>query len=134
MDNEIYLESLEPEIYATIGDQNKNKQTKNDEDNSNRISMSSSGKEKTLFKIEKYEKIEKLILGYTSARSSFSEVVSSISSSSFSPMLTELRHSFSEWTEHNKGKEGRLWFPWTVSVSILFMIILIMSGISNYIL
>ena len=61
MDNEIYLESLEPEIYATIGDQTKNKQTKNEEDNSNLISMSSSAKENILFKIEKYEKIENLI-------------------------------------------------------------------------
>ena len=63
-----------------------------------------------------------------SGRSSFSDMVSSVSTSSFSAKFSDIRQSISNLRKDKMGKKKSTYFLWAGSVALLVLVILVMAG------
>jgi hypothetical protein len=72
------------------------------------------------------EKEKNVIL--TSGRSSFSDMVSSVSTSSFSAKFSDIRQSISNLRKDKMGKKESYYFLWAGLVAVLVLFILVITG------
>ena len=65
---------------------------------------------------------------FNSGRSSFSDMVSSVSTSSFSAKFSDIRQSISNLRQDKMGKKESSYFLWAGSVAVLVLVILVIAG------
>ena len=65
---------------------------------------------------------------FNSGRSSFSDMVSSVSTSSFSAKFSDIRQSISNLRQDTMEKKESFCFLWAGSVTVLVLVILVMAG------